>query len=197
MMSLYGVGGWVSQNCAIGTQYYDPWPKTRWTQSPMGQAYQTKDGKFVQIFVNEYEKRWDAFCDAFELQDLHDDPRFNTRTAVNDPENCRMIVERCIASALRLTGDELLSRLRAGNIPCCINGHFSDRYTQPEQVEHNLLNGYFTAHTYDGETASGKTVFVSQFPLYFGSQGVTNDYACCHDIDEDREKIWKEFAVDL
>ena len=165
MTSLYGVGGWVSQNCAIGTQYYDPWPRSRWTQSPMGQAYKTKDGKYVQIFVNEYEKRWDAFCAAFGIEDLHDDARFNTRTAVNDPENCRKIVERCAESALRQTGDELLAKLRAGNIPACINGHFSDKYKIPEQIEHNLVNGYFVPHTYDGEGASGKSVYVSQFPL--------------------------------
>lgn len=194
MTSLYGVGGWVSQNCAIGTQYYNPWPRNRWTQSPMGQAYKTKNGKFVQLFVNEYEKRWDAFCKAFGLDDIHDDPRFNTRMAVNDPDNCRMIVERCIRSALEMTGEELLEKLRAGNIPACINGHFIDRYTEPEQVEHNLANGYFVKQTYDGEGASGKTVYVSQFPLYFESQGVTNDYARCHAMDEDREKIIAEFA---
>ena len=194
MTSLYGVGEWVSQNCAIGTQYYNPWPRNRWTQSPMGQAYKTKNGKFVQLFVNEYEKRWDAFCKAFGLDDIHDDPRFNTRMAVNDPDNCRMIVERCIRSALEMTGEELLEKLRAGNIPACINGHFIDRYTEPEQVEHNLANGYFVKQTYDGEGASGKTVYVSQFPLYFESQGVTNDYARCHAMDEDREKIIAEFA---
>ena len=195
MTSLYGVGGWVSQNCAIGTQYYDPWPRSRWTQSPMGQAYKTKDGKYVQIFVNEYEKRWDAFCAAVGIEDLHDDARFNTRTAVNDPENCRKIVERCAESALRQTGDELLAKLRAGNIPACINGHFSDKYKIPEQIEHNLVNGYFVPHTYDGEGASGKSVYVSQFPLYFESQGVTDDYARCHALDEDREKILAEFST--
>lgn len=195
MTSLYGVGGWVSQNCAIGTQYYDPWPRSRWTQSPMGQAYKTKDGKYVQIFVNEYEKRWDAFCAAFGIEDLHDDARFNTRTAVNDPENCRKIVERCAERALRQTGDELLAKLRAGNIPACINGHFSDKYKIPEQIEHNLVNGYFVPHTYDGEGASGKSVYVSQFPLYFESQGVTDDYARCHALDEDREKILAEFST--
>ena len=195
MTSLYGVGGWVSQNCAIGTQYYDPWPRSRWTQSPMGQAYKTKDGKYVQIFVNEYEKRWDAFCAAFGIEDLHDDARFNTRTAVNDPENCRKIVERCAESALRQTGDELLAKLRAGNIPACINGHFSDKYKIPEQIEHNLVNGYFVPHTYDGEGASGKSVYVSQFPLYFESQGVTDDYARCHALDEDRAKILAAFST--
>lgn len=72
--------------------------------------------------------------------------------------------------------------------------HFSDRYKLPEQVEHNLVNGYYVPHTYDGEKASGKTVYVSQFPLYFESQGVVDNYARCHALDEDREKIISEFG---
>lgn len=74
------------------------------------------------------------------------------------------------------------------------NLHFSDRYKLPEQVEHNLVNGYYVPHTYDGEKASGKTVYVSQFPLYFESQGVVDNYARCHALDEDREKIISEFG---
>lgn len=35
----------------------------------------------------------------------------------------------------------------------------------------------------------------SQFPLYFESQGVTDDYARCHALDEDREKILAEFST--
>lgn len=73
MTSLYGVGGWVSANCSIGTQYYDPWPRNKGTQSPMSQAYLCSDGKYVQLFVNEYEKYWGAFVDAFGIQDLRDD----------------------------------------------------------------------------------------------------------------------------
>lgn len=63
-----------------------PGPGAAGPRVPWARPYRTKDGKYVQLFVNEYEKRWDAFCEAFGLQDLHDDPRYNTRTAVNDPE---------------------------------------------------------------------------------------------------------------
>ena len=108
--------------------------------------------------------------------------------------SARPSVQRCIDSALLQTGEELLAKLRLGNIPACINGHFCDRYTLPEQIEHNLANGYFVEHTYDGEEASGRTIYVSQFPLYFGSQGVVNNYARCHALDEDREALLKEFS---
>lgn len=195
MTSLYGVGGWVSSCCSLGTQYYNPWPRNRGTQSPMSQAYLTKDGKFVQLFVNEYEKKWDCFCKAFDIMDLHDDERFNTRPAVNNHEYCKMLADRCIEGAAKQTADELVAKLREGEIPCVVLGKFIDKYTIPEQIEHNVKNGYLVEHTFDGEGASGKTIYMNQFPLYFESQGVTDNYEPCHALDEDREAILKEFDV--
>ena len=193
MTSLYGVGGWVSSNCSIGTQYHNPWPRTKWTQSPMSQAYLCSDGRYVQLFVNEYEKFWDVFVDAFGIQDLRGDSRVNTRIAINDPDNCRLLAERCHASAALKTSDELLASLRAGGIPSVVLGKFSDKYTVPEQIKHNLENGYLVEHTYDGNGASGRTIYVNQFPLYFESQGVVNSYEPCHSLNQDGDAIRKEF----
>lgn len=195
MTSLYGVGGWVSACCSLGTQYYDPWPRNRGTQSPMSQAYLTKDGKYVQLFVNEYEKKWDCFCEAFDIMDLHDDERVNTRPAINNHEYCKLLADRCIESAAKLDSDELVAKLRAGDVPCVVLGKFSDKYTIPEQIEHNLANGYLVEKTFDGEGASGKTIYMNQFPLYFESQGVVDNYQPCHALDQDREAILAEFDV--
>lgn len=68
--SLYGTGNWVTSAINSGTQYFNPWPRSRFTQSPMGQAFETKDGKFVQIFVNEYERYFPVFCKAFNIEDM-------------------------------------------------------------------------------------------------------------------------------
>ena len=194
MTSLYGVGGWVSANCSIGTQYYNPWPRNKGTQSPMSQAYMCSDGKYVQLFVNEYEKFWNVFVNAFKIDDLRDDARVNTRVAVNAPASCKMLADRCHASAATQTSEELLAKLRAGGIPSVILGKFSDKYTIPDQIEHNLANGYFVEHTYDGEGASGRTIYVNQFPMYFESQGVVNNYEPCHAFDQDGDAIRKEFG---
>lgn len=194
MTSLYGVGGWVSACCSLGTQYYNPWPRNRGTQSPMAQAYLTKDGKYVQLFVNEYEKAWDAFCKAFNIMDLHDDARVNTRPAINNHEHCKLLADRCIESAALQTADELIAKLKAGDIACVVLGKYSDKYTIPDQIEHNLTNGYLVEHTFDGEGGSGKSIYMNQIPLYFESQGVVDNYEPCHSLDEDREKILREFG---
>ena len=97
--SLYGTGNWVTSAINSGTQYFNPWPRSRFTQSPMGQAFETKDGKFVQIFVNEYERYFPVFCKAFNIEDMLDDERVNTRPALNVNGNCAIIVARCIEEA--------------------------------------------------------------------------------------------------
>ena len=111
--SLYGTGNWVTSAINSGTQYFNPWPRSRFTQSPMGQAFETKDGKFVQIFVNEYERYFPVFCKAFNIEDMLDDERVNTRPALNVNGNCAIIVARCIEEAKKKTADEIMSVLQA------------------------------------------------------------------------------------
>lgn len=193
MTSLYGVGGWVSACCSLGTQYNNPWPRSRGTQSPMGQAYMTKDGKFVQLFVNEYEKFWDAFVDAFGLDDMRDDDRYRLRLSINNPENCKALSDRCVASAANQDSEELLGKLRAGGIPSVLLGKFIDKYTLEDQIEHNLQNGYLVEAAYTDEGDTGKTIYMNQFPLYFESQGVVNNHEKCRPLDADAKSLRSEF----
>ena len=195
MTSLYGVGGWVSSNCSLGTQYFNPWPRNKGTQSPMSQAYLCKDGKYIQLFVNEYERFWPVFCEAFDIMDLLHDERVCTRPAINNPDYCKLLADRCHETAARKTSDELLAVLKPGGIPVTVLGKFSDKYTKPDQIEHNKINGYLVEHTFDGEGDSGKTILINQYPLYFESQGVVDNYERCHALDEDREKILAEFGI--
>lgn len=131
--SLYGTGNWVTSAINSGTQYFNPWPRSRFTQSPMGQAFETKDGKFVQIFVNEYERYFPVFCKAFNIEDMLDDERVNTRPALNVNGNCAIIVARCIEEAKKKTADEIMSVLQAGRAGA------SDEYVRlGEHVLHEL-----------------------------------------------------------
>ena len=140
--SLYGTGNWVTSAINSGTQYFNPWPRSRFTQSPMGQAFETKDGKFVQIFVNEYERYFPVFCKAFNIEDMLDDERVNTRPALNVNGNCAIIVARCIEEAKKKTADEIMSVLQAGNVPCTVLRGIGDKYKEQEQLDQCLSNGY-------------------------------------------------------
>lgn len=191
--SLYGAGNWVTCAISNGTQYFNPWPRSKETQSPMGNAFLTKDGKYVQMFVNEYNRYWPVFCKAFGIEDLIDDPRCNDRAAINqnDFEGCRLLVKRCTEEALKRTADEIMDVLKAGNVPCTVLRGIADKYKEPEQIEQCLNNGYLGEITY---SASGKHIYQPQLPLFFRSVGVQNYAEQAKPMGADNEAVFAEFA---
>jgi crotonobetainyl-CoA:carnitine CoA-transferase CaiB-like acyl-CoA transferase len=188
--SLYGTGNWVTSAINSGTQYFNPWPRSRFTQSPMGQAFETKDGKFVQIFVNEYERYFPVFCKAFNIEDMLDDERVNTRPALNVNGNCAIIVARCIEEAKKKTADEIMSVLQAGNVPCTVLRGIGDKYKEQEQLDQCLSNGYLGEGTYE----SGKHYYQPQIPIYMESVGVQNYFAQSKSIGADNDALFAEFS---
>ena len=188
--SLYGTGNWVTSAINSGTQYFNPWPRSRFTQSPMCQAFETKDGKFVQIFVNEYERYFPVFCKAFNIEDMLDDERVNTRPALNVNGNCAIIVARCIEEAKKKTADEIMSVLQAGNVPCTVLRGIGDKYKEQEQLDQCLSNGYLGEGTYE----SGKHYYQPQIPIYMESVGVQNYFAQSKSIGADNDALFAEFS---
>ena len=183
-------GNWVTSAINSGTQYFNPWPRSRFTQSPMGQAFETKDGKFVQIFVNEYERYFPVFCKAFNIEDMLDDERVNTRPALNVNGNCAIIVARCIEEAKKKTADEIMSVLQAGNVPCTVLRGIGDKYKEQEQLDQCLSNGYLGEGTYE----SGKHYYQPQIPIYMESVGVQNYFAQSKSIGADNDALFAEFS---
>ena len=188
--SLYGTGNWVTAAINGGTQYYNPWPRNRYTQSPMAQAYKMKDGKFVQLFVNEYDRYFPDFCRAMHIEDLINDERVNTRAAINNHDYCALIVQRCIDSCLKITSEELTTALAASNIPCTTLRGIGDKYKEPEQMEQLLNNGYLGRFVFE----SGKEYYHPQIPIYIESVGIQNYSAQSKAMGADNSTVFKEFA---
>jgi len=44
--------------------------------------YQTKDGKWLRLAVNQLDRDWSRFCQAIERKDLQQDPRFGSPEAI-------------------------------------------------------------------------------------------------------------------
>lgn len=189
MCSLYGSGNWVTSAVSCATQYGYEWPRNPGNSGPMGQAYTCKDGRNVFLFVNEYDKFWNAFVEAFGLEDIKDNPKYNTRVAALVPENRKELVEIVMERAKQRTAQEIFDVLKANDVPSCILAKFKDKY-EGEQLEQNVLNGYLAEHTYP----SGKSVYLSQMPIYFDSQGVQDLYERHRALGEDNEALIKEFS---
>jgi crotonobetainyl-CoA:carnitine CoA-transferase CaiB-like acyl-CoA transferase len=95
MMALYrrqitGRGGWVgtsllanglwsngiiAQGALLGA-FLPPRPPRTKPRSALGNQYQTRDGRWLQLTIVREEKLWPPFCEAIGRRDLLDDPRF-------------------------------------------------------------------------------------------------------------------------
>jgi crotonobetainyl-CoA:carnitine CoA-transferase CaiB-like acyl-CoA transferase len=189
MASLYGTGNWVTTGFATGCNYGYKWPREAKTMSPMGQGYRCKDDKYVYVFLNEYDKFWPAFVKAFSLEDIKDDPRYSTQDATLNPQYRRELVTLVQERALLKNSKDIQDVLTANDVPSCILNQYKDRF-EGEFLEQSVKNGYMAPHTYP----SGKTVYLSQMPIYFDSQGVQDLYERHRAIGEDNEALIKEFS---
>ena len=189
--SLYGAGNWVTGPVNNGTQYFNPWPRSRGTQSPLGNAYLTKDGEYVQLFVNEYNKYFPVFCKAFGMEEYIGKPEYADRANINknDFATCRELVARATEEAKKRTAKEILDVLQAGNVPCTRLRHIEDKYKEQEQLDQCLANGYIGDITYP----SGKHYYQPQMPVFFKSLGVQNYARASRALGADNEAIIKEF----
>ena len=190
--SLYGTGHWVTGAISAGTQYFNPWPRNRFTQSPMGQAFETSDGKWVQIFSNEYDRYFPVFCKAFGCEEFIDDPQLNSRANINKDNfaGCRKIVERCIGEGKKRTAEEIMGVLRDGNVPCQSLRGIGDKYLEQDQIDQCLANGYNGVIDYEHH----KHYYQPQIPLYFKSVGVNNYAEHSRPMGADNEALFKEFG---
>lgn len=190
MTSLYGTGNYTTAGFATNCNYGYQWPREAHTMSPMGQGYECKDGKYVYVFVNEYDKCWPVFAKALELpEEIAKDPRFCTKEATTIIANRSALVDIIREYALKKTAQEILDVLVEGDVPSCILNQYKDRF-EGEWLEQSLLNGYLAPHTYE----SGKTAYLAQMPIYFDSLGVQDYYERHRRIGEDNEAIIKEFG---
>lgn len=189
MASLFGTGNWVTSAVSTGTQYGYKWSRTTESSSAMGQAFACKDGRFIFLFVNEYDKHFPAFIKAFGLDHLANDTRHSTRVGHLVPENRKELVAITAEAAKLKTADEIFAVLKELDVPSCILSKFDGRY-DGEQLEQCVLNGYMSEHTYP----SGKNLYLAQMPLFFDSEGVQNLYERHRGIGEDNESLLEEFG---
>lgn len=187
-VSLLGAGMWLFSFLSTGTQYGYRWPKGRYEGSPLGVPYKTKDGLWLMPCINEYDRYWRPFCEAFGAYDMINDPRFCTRDATLIPENRRDCVKHFEALAAQKTARELSEKLEAADIIFTVLKHFKDNHTN----EQALINGYMLKHTYP----SGKELTLAQpCCTYLQSAGKPAEYQRHHEIGEDNDAIFAEFGL--
>ena len=157
--SLYGTGVWLA-SClsALNVNGYE-YPRKRVMCPPNSASYKTRDGEWVTITINEYERYWPALCHALGRDDIVDDPRYNTAMAIHQPQNkkeCLAIFEEAFAS---FDADEVVSRLREADIVVTRLADFKDNHSNPQALE----NGYMAPIAYP----NGHRATLGQPPIRF------------------------------
>jgi crotonobetainyl-CoA:carnitine CoA-transferase CaiB-like acyl-CoA transferase len=131
---------WQVQRDILTAKFDGPTPKpvSRGARNPLVGAYRTKDGRYVQFTVLRPDPYWKDFCEAIDMPQLVDDPRFATMAdrQVNGDACVAILDEKFAAKTL----DEWCSALE----------RFPGAWA-PMQVPYDLLsdpnaraNGYFT-----------------------------------------------------
>jgi len=160
VVSLFGTATWVNGLPIISTQYGDTYPKSRYLPtSPLSNTYKCKDGEWITLTVLQYDKQWGAICSIFGMEDLADDPKYNTIIVAREPENTEYICRRIEKEFLRENRTFWAEKLNAADIPFECVCHYKD-IAQDKQA---IANNYVVPFT----CKSGKTVMMPSSPVQF------------------------------
>ena len=85
-ISLMGTGLWMGSQMIESTQFGHVYPKNRYTQSPVGAAYECSDGRWFNCNVVNFPKDYPNFLRLMNHMEFLDDPMYNNRALMNKPE---------------------------------------------------------------------------------------------------------------
>ena len=85
-ISLFGTGLWMGSQMIESTQFGHVYPKNRYTQSPVGAAYECSDGTWFNCNVVNFPKDYPNFLALMGHSELLEDPLYNNRPSMNKPE---------------------------------------------------------------------------------------------------------------
>lgn len=183
--SLMGSSIWYNNACVVSTQYGNQFPKDKdHPANPFGWQYQCSDGEWLMIGVVDYADAYRKIMPLFGREDLLEDERFNTITAVQQHLDEAMPIFR--AGFMQDTRDHWVERIGALNIVIGKIGHLSELATDPQAV----ANGFVKSVTFP----SGKTVAMPTVPVEFSAYDAGEAYEPTGAIGRDTESVLMELG---
>ncbi|PNV67714.1 CaiB/BaiF CoA transferase family protein [Enteroscipio rubneri] len=158
--SLYGTGVWLTSVLTQLSQFGYPYPLDRGFSAPTGIPYQTRDGEWIGITINEPERYWEPLCRALGSDKLLSNPDYGNRNKwVTSYELCSETIKLLEEAFMQHDCDEILEKLRAADIVCTKLVHFKANVTNPQALE----NSFVAPITYP----NGDTTALGQPPVRF------------------------------
>ncbi|MCI9179699.1 MAG: CoA transferase [Lachnospiraceae bacterium] len=183
--SLMGSSIWYNNAAVVSTQYGNQFPKDKdHPANPFGWQYECADGEWLMIGVVDYADAYRKIFHLFGRDDMLEDERFNTITAVQQHMDEFMPVLRGYFKTK--PRDEWVKLIGELNIVIGKIGHISE-LAEDEQA---VANGFVRPVTFP----SGKTVAMPAVPVEFSAYDTASRYEKTGAVGRDTDEVLSQIG---
>lgn len=178
--SLMGSSIWYNNAAVVSTQYGNQFPKDKdHPANPFGWQYKCADGEWFMIGVVDYADAYRKIFHLFGRDDLVEDTRFNTISAVQKHlDEFMPILRGYFKTKPRDEWVELIGKL---NIVIGKIGHLSELATDPQAVANHFVQ--------EVTFPNGKTAVLPTVPVEFSSYETGSEYEPTGSIGRDTDEV--------
>ena len=181
--SLMGSSIWYNNAAVVSTQYGNKFPKDKdHPANPFGWQYECSDGEWLMIGVVDYADAYRKIFHLFGRDDMLDDERFNTISAVQQHLDEFMPILRGYFKTK--TRDEWVDLIAGLNIVVGKIGHLKDLATDEQAIANEFVQ--------DVEFPSGKKVAMPTVPIEFSAYDTKSKYEKTGEIGHDTVAVLGE-----
>ncbi len=138
-ISLFGTGLWMGSQMIESTQFGHAYPKNRFTQSPVGAAYECSDGRWFNPNVVNFPKDYPNFLALMGHSELLEDPLYNNRPSMNKPEVSEYLYKLFAESFKQHPAAYWKEQFEAHDLCYEIAQTFSEALNDPVAIENDYV----------------------------------------------------------
>lgn len=187
--SLFASGIWCNAIGVVQTQFErkDLNPDPFRPSDPFNQTYQCKDGRWIGVYCNEYVEDKEKFAKLFGIEDIIDDPRYDSIDVMQKTGSIVDIIKRCNEIFLTKTAMEWREYFSENNVACEVMMKSHEVSKDPQAIE----NEYVVPVEYLDEEHT--TVMMPNPPIAF-SEYDRRGYVPTGSIGENTDEILKSLG---
>ena len=187
--SLFSSGIWCNAIGVVQTQFDRKHlnPEPLCPSDPFSQTYCCKDGRWIGIYCNEYVADKEHFAKLLHIEDMLEDPRYDSIETMHSTGAIEEITARCNEIFLTRTAMEWRDYLSENNVSCEVMMESQEVSRDPQAIE----NGYMVPVEYPD--ANHTTVMMPAPPIEFSDYG-RRAYEPTGSIGQDTDEILKSMG---
>jgi len=161
--SLFANGIWCNAIGVVQTQFERKHlnPEPLRPTDPFNQTYQCKDGRWIGIYCNEYVEDKVKFAKLFGIEEIIDDPRYDTIDSMQKTGVIEDIIRKCNEIFLQKTAFEWRQYFSENNVSCEVMMESQEVSRDPQAI----ANGYVVPVEFPDEDHT--TVMMPTPPVKF------------------------------